>query len=96
MTFTVKRGKVVGPAYTVSRHGCGVRITFPNARRINRKGRFFFGRRTSDFITGRFVAPGKVRGTVAVDFSGSSCGGQGVREVRFRAPRLLGGGGTAN
>lgn len=87
MTFTVKRGTVTGPAYTVYRRGCGVRITFPSARGIDRKGRFFFGRRSSDFVTGRFVAPGRVRGTVAVDFSGSNCGGHGVREVRFRARR---------
>ena len=88
VSFRVQRGNVKGASYTVYRRGCGVRITFPNVSRINRKGRFFFGRKSSSFFTGRFVRPGKVRGKAAVNFSGSSCGGSRVLDVRFRAKRV--------
>lgn len=90
VSFRVVGGKVTRPSYTVAKNGCGVRITFTAARRVNGRSRFFFGSRSSDFFGGRFVAPGRVRGKAGVDFSGSSCPGSGVREARFRARRVSG------
>jgi hypothetical protein len=88
VSFRVVGGKVTRPSYTVAKRGCGVRITFTATRRVNGKSRFFFGSRSSDFLGGRFVAPGKVRGRAGIDFSASSCPGSGVQEVRFRARRI--------
>ena len=88
VSFRVGRGRVTRPGYTVYNRRCGVKITFPAKRRVNRRGRFFFGRRSSDFFTGRFVGRGRVRGNAGVDFTGSACPGRGVKKVRFRARRV--------
>jgi hypothetical protein len=88
VSFRVRRGRVVRPSFTIRRRGCGVRITFPLTRRINPRSRFFFGRKRSDFFTGRFVRKGRVRGRAGVDFGGSSCPGWSVKKVRFRARRV--------
>jgi hypothetical protein len=88
VSFRVRGGKVIAPSYTVSHKGCGLRIAFTTARRVNRKERFFFGRRASDFFTGVFSSDRKVRGEVGVDFSDSACPGRGVHEARFRARRI--------
>jgi hypothetical protein len=88
VSFRVRRGRVTRPSFTIRRRGCGVRITFPLKRKVNRKGRFFLGRRSSDSFTGKFVTRGKVRGMAAVDFANSTCHGGGVKKVRFRARRV--------
>lgn len=88
VSFRVRDGRVARPSFTVLNRGCGVQITFTESRRVNRRGRFFFGRRASDFFTGRFVAGGRVRGRAGIDFPSGSCPGRGVREARFRARRV--------
>jgi hypothetical protein len=88
VAFRVRDGRVVRPSFTVVSRGCGVQITFTEGRRVNRRGRFFFGRRSSDFFAGRFVAGGRVLGKAGVDFPAGACPGRGVREARFRARRV--------
>jgi hypothetical protein len=89
LSFRVRGGRIARPSYTVAHRGCGVRITFTASRPI-RRGRFSFGRGSSDFFRGRFTAPGRARGRAGVDFPSGSCAGRGVRETRFRARRVAG------
>jgi hypothetical protein len=88
VSFEVKKGRVMRPGFIVFRRGCFVKITFTGARNMNGKGGFFFGRRSSDFLGGKFATRRIVRGKAGVDLSHSSCPGRGVHEMRFRARRV--------
>ncbi|HEX6228240.1 MAG TPA: hypothetical protein VFZ41_02135 [Solirubrobacterales bacterium] len=65
-----------------------MKVTLTMATKVNGRGRFFFGRRASNFFTGRFTTRRKVKGRVGIDLSQSSCPGRGVHEVLFRARRV--------
>lgn len=85
VSFKVTGGLVKRASYSVRRRGCTATVTFTTPSRIRKNGRFSFGKKSSHYFKGTFVAKREVRGRAGIDFSKTACPGRGVRSVHYRA-----------